>query len=431
MKRQKIEFEQKQKKILSYILFSAFISMGLIFPSDFSEASRQPNQETSKGGTRSPQNPTNQGLNLINAGNPRSHSSMVNQFLSNPSSLGDLKDTIVNGKDIDFENGTQLTWPPLPRAWLEYSSTGYVSSNTYLGFKATPNLFIFESTVASKLSFDFRYQVKSSFVAIVARGSRSPNETNQSKLFEYDNKAMKTFLRTSDNPLVGICVYEVLFAYEKGTSMSFDLVGSGKALNAGLIETITHTHFSSFFQIESVAVSPNSKSRRSRMSIDQYQHSCATHYKERIAPNVNADFSKQIMQFVFHNHPKSQCKPTLNEIHPEGDPGCLNWFQKNINSHIRNITIPRCTLQTGGVHRCTLTAKIDGVSCPVYLDENGHMSDKRRSFESRRISTRNIYFPNFSCDEKLGLTCQVTREPRFLGKVLIRNAHARCAKKSN
>jgi hypothetical protein len=240
---------------------------------------------------------------------------------------------------------------------------------------------------------------------------------------------MRTFLRTSDSPTVGICVYEVLFAYDKGASLSFDLVGSGQSLNSGNIQAITHTHFSSFFQIESESLPQNQSIKRSRLSIDQFKEACEKHFNQKIAPQVNADFSKQIMQFVFHNHPKSQCKPTFDEVHPDGDPSCQQWFKENVNATIQKLTVPRCTLQPGGAHACSLMAKKEGVSCPVYRDENGNMSDKRTSPDSKKISTRNIHFPNFPCDEKLGLSCQITKEPTFLGKVLLTNAEARCAKK--
>jgi hypothetical protein len=229
--------------------------------------------------------------------------------------------------------------------------------------------------------------------------------------------------------MVGICIYEVLFAYDKGASLSFDLMGSGQSLNSGNIQTITHTHFSSFFQIESKSLPQDPSIKISRLSVDQYKEACEQHFKEIIEPQVNADFSKQIMQFVFHNHPKSQCKPTFGEVHPDGDPSCQKWFQEKIPPTIQKLTVPRCTLQPGGAHVCSLFAKKEGVSCPVFMDENRNMSDKITSPNFKKISTRNIHFPNFPCDEQLGLSCQITKEPTFFGNVLLTNAEARCAKK--
>jgi hypothetical protein len=353
----------------------------------------------------------------------------MNYFLTNPGSAAeDIKQTLTEGTDEEFEVSTQLQWPPLPRAWLEYSSTSYMSSNTFVGFKATPTLFGFNSLIASKLSFDFRYQVKSSFVAIASRSVKPKDAGN---LFKFDDKRMKSYLSISkDTPLVGLCIYEVQFAYDRGSNFNFEILGSGQSLNSGEIQTITNTHFSQFFQI-SENKNSSENTERSSLSIDKYQHKCNQIYKKRLKQQVEVDFSKQIMNFVFHNHPQSTCKPTFDELHPEGDPTCKQWFEQNIHSTIQKLSVPRCVLQPGGTHGCELRAKKENVSCPVFIHSDNTYSDIPHEIGAKKVSTRNIHIPNFPCDETLGLVCELESEPFFIGKQSFGTATARCQKMKN
>ncbi len=377
-------------------------------------------------------------LNLAHANTGRSPDSSggrkglrtpgVNYFLTNPgSATEDLRATLTDTQDIEFEKSTNLNWPPLPRAWLEYASTDYITSNTYIGFKLNPSVFGLKSSVASKLSFDFRYQVKTSFVVIASRGTNPYPQDAPQHIFLFDQKTMKTYLNVSEKvPMVGLCIYEVQFALDKGTSLNFELIGSGQSLNKGNIQSITNTHFSQFFQIKSSDDSSTGESVRSQFSVDHYQNKCNQIYKEKHQTQVTTDFSQQIMNFVFHNHPKSQCKPEFSEINPDGDASCMGWFSENIEGNIKKLTVPRCVLQNGGVHSCRLYAKKEGVSCPIFLNADGSYSDQPLEYNSKRVSTRNLAFPNFPCDEKLNLNCQIEREPKFIGSIPFGRAQARC-----
>ncbi|MCB0342668.1 MAG: hypothetical protein H6626_02575 [Pseudobdellovibrionaceae bacterium] len=56
----------------------------------------------------------------------------VNFFLTYPgASSAEVKKAIIEESDDDFEANSNLQWPPLPRAWLEFATTEYITSNTY------------------------------------------------------------------------------------------------------------------------------------------------------------------------------------------------------------------------------------------------------------------------------------------------------------
>lgn len=421
-----LKLNNKKTAYLSKIKWALVLLF--LFPQT-SLSSRRGSFETSKstsgirsGATHASPHPQSPGKVIPTSTN--SSTNYMNQMLISPGAINDLKDTLINGKDNNFEKNTKLTWPSLPRDWLEYHTTAYVTSNTYAGFKATPKLFGLEATIASKLNFDFRYHVKSTFVAIAPQSNENLKDPNNT-LFEYDHKYMQTYFNTHSHNLVGICIYEVSFSYDKSLGFAMDIMGSGQGFSNGQVAGITNTHFSSFFQIEE---DPNADgaTKRSKLSIKEYERDCMRRFNEERRTQISADFSKQIMQFFFHNHPKSQCTPTFDDVHPEGDPSCEGWFNENINEVTRKLTVPRCVLQKGGYHSCTLTAKKEGVSCPIYQNSDGSYSDRKLLPDSRRVSSRNIHDYSFPCDEKLGLRCSVTKKPTLLGKIIFSDGQARC-----
>lgn len=353
----------------------------------------------------------------------------LNPLLANPTSAtSDIKNSLLEGVDSEFEITTALQWPPLPRAWLEYASTEYITSNTFLGFKANPFLFSFKSTVAAKLSFDFKYQVKSSFVVIT---SRSISSENSKSLFKFDEDKMKSYLTVSEStPMVGLCIYEVQFAYDKGAIFNFEVLGSGQSLNKGKIESITNTHFSNFFQIKADSTETESTNSSSLYSIDSYKDKCNRIYKQKIEQQVNTDISKQIMSLVFHNHPKSQCTPDSETADLAGDSTCKDWFNSEVHPMVKKMTVPRCVLKAGGIHACELRAKAEDISCPLYVNPDDSYSDVPINRASKIITTRNSLFPNYVCDEKAHLTCEVISKPTFIGKIQLGAAKARCRKQT-
>lgn len=347
----------------------------------------------------------------------------INYILTNPGATAqELKDRILGSADETFEGGTQLQWPPLPRSWIEYATTDFKSSNTLLGFKANPAAFAFGSSVASRLNFEYRYQVKSSFVAIANRDVKTQNSA---QLFRFDDKNMKTYLNVSPKvPMVGLCIYEVQFAYEKGVTLNFEILGSGTNLNQGRIKTITNTHFSPFFQIK--GKSDQMSDVESVMSVEEYQTRCDLHYKQKVEKSVNLDISRQIMNFVFHNNPKSTCLPSLDKVESEGDGSCMEWFRTEIHPRVQSNTVPRCVLVTGGIHKCELHAKRAGLACPIYFNSDDTFSDTPVDRQSRLFSTRNPHFPNFPCDQANNLICEIEKYPFFIRNVPLTEAEGRC-----
>lgn len=309
--------------------------------------------------------------------------------------------------NLNAEN-TQLSWPPLPRAWLEYASTFYIQTNTFVGFRANPSFFEISPIIASKLSFDFRYQVKSAFVMIVSR------DQNTESLFRFDGERMRTYPNpTQERPLVGLCIYESQFTYDRNLGFSVDVVGSGQSVTEGETQSITNTHFSQFFQIDF------------ETAVDQYQHICETTYREQIEEQVNLDFSRQVMNYMFYNHPQSNCSPSFDENPPDGDPSCSEWFEDNIHPATRRITVARCELQNRGVHRCVLKARNEGISCPLYWTSEGIQST-RRTRRDPVVTPDSWGYPSYPCDESQGLQCQVEREPWMVAGVPIFKGEGRC-----
>lgn len=306
-------------------------------------------------------------------------------------------------------NDSKISWPSLPRAWVEYASVDYVQSNTNVGFRLNPSVFGISAGIANKLFFDYRYQLKSSFVILVSRDQKNKG------LFKFDEKNMRTFPdATQERPMVGLCIFESQFVYDRGGSFNFELAGSGETLNKGSIETITSTHISQFFQIDPT------------MSVDQYQNVCRTTYRDKIQDDVLTEFSRQIMNVVFHNHPQSSCKPEVDAQAGQSDSSCQEWFDSSVPKNLKGLTLARCELQRGGTHMCVLKAKKADVACPLYYNRQKGVVTERLTTRDVSVSEAGMDYPSFPCDRSSGLTCQVETQPWLLGGAPLRNGVGRC-----
>lgn len=339
-----------------------------------------------------------------------------------PGSIENMRQPIIN--DLISSEIPELESPPNPRIWTEHTKSDIVVSNTKLGSKVP----ILE--LGGKLSLEFKYALKTSFVMISSKrkaekirqrkkNAKQEEATVSEEVLNFDETTFQTYPNVRPGyPMVGFCVFEASLAIERAREGGFNFVVEESA-KKGTVETMSNAIFSNFFQLKGdVPVN------------DYLEKVCNGIFKTEVEPMVVSDFSKLVMEKIVGQNPTSNCTPSNSPEDIEtGDASCLDWHNKNYSQTIRHLTVPRCTLQQNGTHRCRLKAR-EGAACRVYVDPRTKIfSTTFTSFDHTILATENHFA--YSCDQKAGLSCVMEKDPVLLHGVPLISGRARCKADQN
>lgn len=349
----------------------------------------------------------------------RDYSANIMSFV--PGNLENMRQPIID--DLVGAKMNKLNAPDFPRIWTERSKSEVIGSNTKLGAKV-PLV-----DLGGKLSLDFRYSLRTSFVIVSSKvkalkkiqnrsfsKSRVMSESQQEdeEVLNFDDKTYLTYPNVrADYPMVGMCVFEASLGIEKTLEGGIDFI-VGETARKATVETMSNAIFSNFFQLSA------------DIPVDTYLNEiCNGLFKKEVQPMVINDFSKMVMEKVIAQNPKSDCSPSSKSEDVEnGDAACLNWHSKTFPANVRHLTVPRCLLQNNGIHRCRLRAR-KGTACRMYIDPaTKKMSAHYQDLGNSILATED-YFA-YSCDSKKSLSCELDKEPTLLHGIPIFAGRASC-----
>lgn len=338
-----------------------------------------------------------------------------------PGSIENMRQPIIS--DLVSSDMPQLDYPPFPRIWTERTKSETLVSNTKLGAKV-PII-----DLGGRLSLEFRYTLKTSFIIISSKRKAEKNHhksssrvsgipTMSDEVLSFDEGTFQTYPNVRPGyPMVGLCVFEASLAIEKTAEGGFDFLVA-ETVKKGTVETMSNAIFSNFFQLQG------------HVGVSTYlEGTCNDIFKKEVEAMVVNDFSKLVMEKVVAQNPESDCAPSRSSEDIEnGDASCLDW-QQSFSRYVQDLTVPRCMLQQNGVHRCRLKAR-EGTACDMYVDpQTKTFSPTFKNFDRTILATEDNYA--YSCDKKMGLTCVMEKKPTLLHGIPIFTGKARCQAQQN
>ncbi len=317
---------------------------------------------------------------------------------------------------LNTDGSKDLEWPNFPRTWHEQSSSEVVTSNTYIGLPP--------SIASAAVYVNYRYSLRTSLVIVAANlSTEQPVDSNgvtinpvsdplQLEVFKWDPIGHRALPNVRKHfPMVAFCAYEASLNYSVGARGGISFFGSGVSVDNENVSSVNHTLFSRFFQVDG-------KSSPSQM----LQNICAKQFRPQVEKYVQADFSRTVVELNANYSSDNECQPSGDD-NAGGDGGCKDWFDKNIDSAVRNITVPRCVYTSTGVHRCQAMSHVDGNCGMVWDPESKAALPRSRVLSGQFTRVTDSPF-EYDCDT--GLTCTMITEPVMLMGTVVWSGKARC-----
>ena len=352
-----------------------------------------------------------------------SYSGSQGAFIANPPTASlSKRDNLfrlmlaTNQKDLDY--------PAFPRTWFEQAHTDYYDSNTAMGLNI--------GYVGGGISIDYKWSMKSTLVIVAASHDESEavdaNQVSISgvslgeafRLGIFKPLYPKTHVSlpnvSKQYPMVAFCAFETSLTDTHSKKAGVNFMGNGESLEKGSSDAVVESFFSKTFQVDGT------------MSPMQMLHElCIGKFSAAVKKSVLKDFANPVIEMTAYYSPLNECQPDSKDG-AAGDAGCMGWFQKNFDTVIQKITVPRCVYQNnGGVHRCQLRSKANG-ECSMYWD-----AKKSAMVSPEQAAASGVFMKatggnyEFGCDD--GLVCVPQNQPWVLGGFPVWTASAKCLRK--
>ena len=342
-----------------------------------------------------------------------------------------------------------LSWPGFPRYWYEESISENVEEITRVGL----NTSVIPGTAINitPLEVKFRYSLKSSFilVATTRKGGNVDIKTleaiqndvsksvSSEPLNSNDPLSLDVFSRDSNFnlypnpkpgfPMVGVCYYEVIFNFDQGATIGFDVMGSGVSRNTTKTKTISLSLYSNFFQVDG------------SMSVNDWSGQvCQETFTKIAKPKVLELLTPTVIRARINESGLSECLRE-KDYKPQPkvtDAGCER--KQNINEAYnpksKGTFVQRCELWSDGVNRCT-TRKNENESCTMYYNHKTKaFTDKMyhryydENSQAKSVANEKITesFSWGECDS--GLKCTLDVKPWMPYGLLVKKGAASCKK---
>jgi hypothetical protein len=344
----------------------------------------------------------------------KSNSTYVS-FDSSAAARTTVLEEMFGSEEVPFNNNG-LNWPPLPRFWGMDAEEIYIESKVGAGF---------DVGIKANFNFNYKYKVATTFHYLgsvkilrdkmdstVGVRTLRPEEIQKVLLFDPQNH-QHYFNISADNPIVGMCQYEISLSQGKSIEGGISWVAEAMT-STSKVKSTSISVFSRLFNI------------KPRGEYDEYstkwyiEKECGERFNNIIKPYVEEAFGYKAIEFVTYNHPSNECEiGSQNTIH--GDASCFD-FHQSLGMALRNSTVARCVQQKNGASRCQLKAKA-GNSCPMYQARDGSLTDKYQGI----YSDATMAGVGFSCDQSLA--CGLDRKPLMIGRLILWPGSATCKKK--
>ncbi|MBK9039422.1 MAG: hypothetical protein IPL83_09710 [Bdellovibrionales bacterium] len=341
-----------------------------------------------------------------------------------------------NYEEKETKEEKELSFPGFPRVWTELSMENYSGVSAYAS-ASVPVPFLGAITYGLKVNKNYKYSVKTTFILVASDSSDHSKYSDQPKVRQVsedednflvlNHQTMHAYPKVSDeNPMVGLCSYDISLSNEFQTQDGFSFNKAVGALAAavgltwekGTVEVAKTTRFSKFIRLDPT------------ISIDQYLRTvCMEKFSESKRRETASHFNKIVLSQMWHHNPNSTCTPSLDNFKerlPGGDRSCMEWYSDNFDSSLRKRTIPRCEIHADGTHRCVLKSR-ENATCPMFLDRKTGTYSPFLSQKNRVSVTSGAY--ERPCDDTSGLKCQFVDQPSMfaLGIPLLMGS-ARCSR---
>ncbi len=331
---------------------------------------------------------------------------------------------------LNTESDSKLFYPPFPRTWIDRWSSEVVETSTTATFDSS-KIFNAVTTFAevvlpvraifsgAQLGYKYEHTIKYTYnkqTTLMAMTSwrqsldpsttqtplRLPPGTDPALHSVIDQKSdLRTYFKVSkEYPIIAMCKYEISLNIAKTSTTTLGFLVGSKADGNSIIDGMTYTVYSNFFQIEG------------NIPIQEYLHvRCGENFAETVRFLVESEFSKLVTEAFAHYHPKSECRWNPNATQKkEGDQDCMKWFENYnyITINKKNV-VPRCVLGKEGYPVCVIRTSKIGEHCPVYATRDQISVEEPPSWQRQInpmdykgfINMRTLY----PCDK--GLECRL------------------------
>ncbi len=287
--------------------------------------------------------------------------SLLNQGTNRIAQLQDLFGAV----EAPF-NHDGLAWPPVPRYWWQQGYSGYIEAKGGIGLP--PGV----PFVSLNRTYSFKYEVATTFhvlgtLRFLNRESQSPlNDLlpiEFEKVFKRDYVTMQEWFNVSpQNPMVGMCQYEIALYHGVTTSGGVSFILSG-IIDGGRVNYARMGVWSRMFEIKPQG--PNDE-----YSSDWYlNHECTDRFQKYTKAFVEDSLSFKAQQFHAYFHPANTCAPA-RPVPGQTDRDCRAWHDGEgfWNRKKPENTVGRCEMQSNGESHCVLKSK-EGQKCPLYYTD--------------------------------------------------------------
>ncbi len=333
--------------------------------------------------------------------------STILNYFTPYTNINDGQEDSIQDQLLNTHSESKLSYPPFPRTWIERFSSDTAETTTTALFdtsKIAQAIGTFTGPLAlpisvilngAQLSYRYEHSIKYSYTKQTTlmvmsswrqfRDPENPNSTKDNAIKNIlensviDQKPdLRNYFKVSDEyPLLGMCKYEMSLVIQKISTNTVNLVFGSKADSDNVVDGMSYTVYSNFFQIEG------------HVPVQEYLHvRCGENFTEAVRFLVESEFNKMVTEAFAHYHPKSQCRwsPPSTKTPKTGDQDCLSWFNKlnTLNLDKKN-TVPRCILGEEGYPVCAARTSKVGSYCPLY-SSRGQISTKEPEIWERQLN---------------------------------------------
>lgn len=348
--------------------------------------------------------------------------STIMDYFSPHQNISEGQATTIEDELLNSSGNPQLSYPPFPRTWIERWSSETKDTSTTAIFdtaKVVQAINFFTGGTAGLItnglqlgyrheqSIKYSYNKQTTLMVMTSWRQHRSTSNPDAPIVPRDilensvivqKRDLHNYFKVSDQyPLLGMCKYEMSMTIQRSSSNSLNIVFGSASNGQNVMDGMSYTVYSNFFQIEG------------HIPVEDYLHvRCGENFTEAVRYLVEEEFNKMVTGFFAHYHPKSECrwKPVSANTPINGDPDCFDWFDRqNMMGLDKSITVPRCVLGEEGYPVCAIRTNKAGAHCPLY-SSNGRLSTREPPTWDRQLNPMDFAgFLNaktlYPCDHRL------------------------------
>lgn len=273
-------------------------------------------------------------------------------------------ETLFGSESAPFKNDG-LSWPPLPRFWGMEGKSKYVDAKFSIGTAGLPiGQFTFERAVSYKYEVTTTFHYLGSLKMVNRKSENSLNSLlpeDFEKIFKknYD-LSIQYFNVSSENPIVGMCQYELALYHGVSTK------GGASFILAGIVEggEVNFSRLSVYSRIFNIKPEGPFGEHSDQWYL---QHECTDRFEKFVKPFVDEQFSFKARQYLAYFHPHNTCEPAT-PVPNKNDILCEDWHESFWSKKKKQKTVARCEMHTNGESHCVLKSKV-GQPCSMYYTD--------------------------------------------------------------